>query len=337
MQVFSPPTYDRIAKHILCNDESVRIDILKAFTGIRSLCSAVQLDEHYNPFDPLLKLRKLVNSPAFQSLFETVKVSAAIEVSLDGKPKPQAFDLLKSLSFLYGDLTHAFPSHKYRSTVDFLCETDFGYITVEFQVIKQDYWDRRALAYIAGIFGNQLRPGQDYDHLQNVIGINLLGDGSTPYWNDGNFVRDYTFVDQKGSGHKIPELRLIQYSLGDVDAALSHKDLKNNEPLRKWIEFFKFAHEKEAMPPSIDEPVRKAYEMIRVDVLKKEHPDLLYAAEKLFANVTEHDQAVREKTQKEELEKVARKMLAAGKTVAEIMEMTGLSLEQVEKSRLKDR
>jgi hypothetical protein len=53
MQVFSRPTYDRIAKYILSGDDSVRVDILRALTGISTLSSAIQLDEHYNPFDPL--------------------------------------------------------------------------------------------------------------------------------------------------------------------------------------------------------------------------------------------------------------------------------------------
>jgi len=49
MQVFARPTYDRIAKHILCSDESVRLDVLKCFTGINSIVSATQLDSNYNP------------------------------------------------------------------------------------------------------------------------------------------------------------------------------------------------------------------------------------------------------------------------------------------------
>ena len=62
MQVFACPTYDRIAKHILCSDESVRIDILKCFTGINSIVTATQLDSNYNPFDTFSDLRAIVHS-----------------------------------------------------------------------------------------------------------------------------------------------------------------------------------------------------------------------------------------------------------------------------------
>ncbi len=273
MQVFSRPTYDRIAKHILSTDESVRIDILKSFTGLNSIHTATQLDEHYNPFDPFSSMRKLLNSSSSQALVKNIRSASNIKLLLEDKENSNAPDFLRELGTLYDNIIHAFPYHKYRSTVDFLCETDFGYVTMAFQVAKQDYWDKRALADAANIYGDQLMTNQGFGQIKNVIGINLLGDGSTPYWRDGNFVRDYAFVDQKNHKDKIRSLRLIQYSLGDVD--LEHPDLKGNKKLQQWIEFFKSAHEQQETPPSVDELVKKAYHMIRVDVLKEKYPDLL--------------------------------------------------------------
>jgi predicted transposase/invertase (TIGR01784 family) len=333
MQVFSRPTYDRIAKYVLSQDESIRIHILKAFTGISSLSSAVQLDEHYNPFDPLHNLRKLINSTSAQGLFEAIKSSSTVELALDGKKNKQASEVLRGISGLYNDLTHAFPNYRHRSTVDFLCETDFGYVTIEFQVAKQDHWDKRALAYIANIYGNQLRPRQGYDQIRDVIGVNLLGDGSIPYWRDGNFVRDYTFIDQRNHRNKIPSLRLIQYSLGDV--ALDHPDLKENDPLRQWIDFFKSAHLKDDTPPLVEEAVRKAYDMVRVDTLKAQHPELLKASDEFFSSLTEHDQAVKEKGleegKKEALLVAARSMKKRGISNQEIAIDLGLTEEEVSK------
>ena len=326
-QVFSRPTYDRIAKHILSRDESVRIDILKAFTGISSISSATQLDQHYNPFDSIHNLRKLVNAKTSQDLFDSIRKASKVYVSLDGKEDKQAPDILKGLSNFYDDLTHAFPDGRYRSTVDFLCETNFGYVTIEFQVAQEDYWDKRALAYVASIYGNQLRPGKRYSEIQDVVGVNLIGDGNTPYWGDGNFVRDYTLVDEKNRSNRIPHLRLIQYSLGDVN--LDHKDLKDNKSLREWIEFFKSAHLKDHTPEFLEEPVRKAYDMVRVDTLKKEHPELLRPTDEFFSNLTEHDKAVAKKTKIE----IAENMLKSGKTMEEIIDFTGLSSEDVKKLR----
>lgn len=172
MQVFSRPTYDRIAKHILSTDESVRVDILKSFTGLNSIHTATQLDEHYNPFDPFSSM----NSSSTQALVKNIRSASNIKLLLEGKENSNAPDFLRELGTLYGDIIHAFPDDKYRSTVDFLCETDFGYVTIAFQVAKQDYWDKRALADAANIYGDQLMINQDFSQIKDVIGINLLGD-----------------------------------------------------------------------------------------------------------------------------------------------------------------
>jgi hypothetical protein len=97
MQVFTRPTYDRIAKYVLSEDESVRVDILRAFTGISTLSSATQLDEHYNPFDPLHNLRKLINSTSSKNLFETIRDSSTMEPSIDGKKNNKAPEILRGL------------------------------------------------------------------------------------------------------------------------------------------------------------------------------------------------------------------------------------------------
>ena len=331
MPVFSCPTNDRIAKHVLSKDETVRIDILRALTGIRSLSSAILLDE----FDHLQNLRrKLINS---RGVFKGIQNAATVKLSLDGQNCKPAFDVLKSLSNQYEDLTHALSCHRNRSTVDFLCNADFGHIIIKFQVAREeDYWNERALADISNLYGKQLRPGgESKPIIFNVIGIDLLGDGSTPYWEDGTFIRDYTLIDQRNPRNKIPSLRLVQYSLGDVD--LNHPDLKKNDQLRQWIEFFKSAHEKEAPPLVIDDSVRKAYDMIRVDTLKSQHPDLLEYAEDKFQHLTEHNQAVEEKGieigkeigKEEAMIAIAGNLLKGGMSVADVARNTGLAEDQV--------
>lgn len=292
IQVFACPIHDSISQHIISHDESIRVDILKAFTGIQSLSSATRIDELHNPYDPILKLRKLINSIESQDFFERIKKSSTIDISLDGKKIDHAFEFLKGLVVSYEDFSHAFPYHRSHSVSDFLCETDSGYVTIELQVSAQDYWDRRVLAYLSSIYGNQMT--KDYKQIQDIIGTYLSGiyrdqrmdilnfNGSssggdtlnTESWNVQRFIRNYIFIDQNVSGKKIPVLRFIHYSLNDVNLE-EHEYLDKNPRLKQWVEFFKSAHEKESIPSSIDEPLRKAYEMIRVDALKEKHPDLL--------------------------------------------------------------
>ncbi len=292
VQVFSRPTNVSISQHILFNDESVRVDILKAFTGIQSLSSATRIDDRHNPFDPILKLRKLINSTESQSLFERIRNSSTIDLSLDGGKIDHALEFLKGLIISYEEFSRAFPYHISHSAVDFICETDSGYVTIEVQVSKQDYWDRRILAYLSSVYGSKMT--KDYCQIQDIIGAYLSGIYSnqrinsfnfennssswldvinTESWNNQKFIRNYIFMDQNVSREKMPVLRFIHYSLND--ASIENEELKKNPHLKQWIEFFKSAHEKESIPSSIDEPLRKAYEMIRLDVIKKKYPNLL--------------------------------------------------------------
>jgi len=131
-------------------------------------------------------------------------------------------------------------------------------------------------------------------------------------------------------------MRLIQYSLGDAN--LDYPELRHNEKLRGWIEFFKLAHNKKEIPKSVNEPLRKAYNMIKVDDLKAKHPELLKASEEFFASLTEHDQAVGEKSKLEgRLEgkfEVAKNLMKNPKlTNQEIADATEIPLSEVESLR----
>jgi len=123
-------------------------------------------------------------------------------------------------------------------------------------------------------------------------------------------------------------LRLIQYSLGDAN--LDHKDLQDNADLKQWIEFFKSAHEKDSIPQSVGEPVKKAYSMIQVDTLKKKHPDLLKTSDEFFASLTEHDQAVGVQAMEKNAREVAKRMISDAMVLEKVVKMTQLSLEVVE-------
>ena len=65
------------------------------------------------------------------------------------------------------------------------------------QAAKQDHWDQRAVAYVANIYAQQLKPTDADEMVRDVAELNLLGDGSIPSWKDHNFIRDYVFTDKK--------------------------------------------------------------------------------------------------------------------------------------------
>jgi ABC-type lipopolysaccharide export system ATPase subunit len=84
----------------------------------------------------------------------------------------------------------------------------------------------------------------------------------------------------------------------------------------------------------VDEPVKKAYDMIRVDKLKSGHPELLRSADEFFASLTEHDKAVEEKGIEKAKIGIAKKLIENPKlNDQEISDISGLSLADVKKLR----
>lgn len=62
--------------------------------------------------------------------------------------------------------------------LDLLCKLANGeLVLVELQVIPQDFWDQRALAYCSSVYCRQLSKGSTWGDLKRVIGINILGGG----------------------------------------------------------------------------------------------------------------------------------------------------------------
>lgn len=319
MQVFSPPIYDKTAKFILTENEGLRLYILKALSGLE-ITKATVLDDHLNPLDSLSRLRKLLNSTEAKAFFDSVK------------SKPQGHPgFIQNLANHSGDLRSAFPLPERDSQIDFYCETDEGYLTLEIQLVRQDYWDSRALAYVSSLYGNQLKKGARWHELKKVIGINLLGDGTIPYWKGKEYRRHYV-VQNKFNEEIIDKMQLIQYSLGDVN--LDDEELLKNKPLHDTLRFFKNASEEIDVPADIDPELKTGYELVKVDYLKHKHPEFLEQIEDLFANASEHDQIVKTMGIEEGKMETARNMIA--KSIGDdvlIAELTGLTIEQVQNLR----
>jgi predicted transposase/invertase (TIGR01784 family) len=155
----------------------------------------------------------------------------------------------KATKFLLGMVAHfedvrkAFPKAQDDGTMDFACELDDGnYVLVEMQVLPKDNWDKRALAYVAAFYGNQLRTGSKWIDNKAVIGINILGGGTREqvFWKDSHnqHVRHYKFQEQV---HKqscemfIEGIELFQYYVMNAPDTFP----PSQKAKQDWITFFK--------------------------------------------------------------------------------------------------
>ncbi len=350
-QVFGRATYDTTAKYVL-EDNEIRLDFVKTFTGIKDITDTESLDKSLNPIHRLTNIRELLAKPETKAFMKKVKdkpneyfVSGA-----KGMGVTPGTDFIRELSQWYDDLVDTFPKDR-ASQFDILCKLSNGdYTLVEIQVAKEDFWDERALAYIASIYGGQLQAGDKWKDLKKVIGINILGGGpkNIQYWTKKGgkdqkpekFKRHYLFQDQYNSDHVIPMIQLFQYSLGDI--SWDDEDVKNNKNLKDWLQYFKSSYQMTEIPADISEPLKKAYERTQIDKMPKDIRDLYDKEDRLFTNFTEHEEKVKEIGReegkelglKEGMEKgalvIAKNLLKTGMSVEDIVKNTGLTPQQVE-------
>jgi predicted transposase/invertase (TIGR01784 family) len=278
-QTYGIPTHDALFKFILHDDE-VRTSFLNAFITGAKIMSSKKIDDHMQPLQNFERLRDFVHDKENVSIAQSFGSAPDSPVdpfeSRSSCPPPnnKISNFLKALAGHFGDLQNAIPAASYSGTMDFSCQLDDGnFAIVEMQVIPQDFWDQRALVYLAKFYGSQLRKGSCWVDVKKVIAINILGGGlhDRAHWRDapGQFKRHYKFQDQfnqSSPARCIEGIELFQYNV--MHASMAPSSL--NQETQDWLTFFKDASrmDEEGVTQRIQtSAVKKAFEMAKLSTL----------------------------------------------------------------------
>jgi predicted transposase/invertase (TIGR01784 family) len=207
----------------------------------------------------------------------------------------KATQFLRDMVANFEDMRKAFPKAHYNGTMDFVCELEDGkYALVEMQVLPKDNWDKRALAYVAAFYGNQLRKGLQWSDVKEVVGINILGGGTREqgFWKDtdGQYMRHYKFEEQchKQSCERfIDGIQLFQYSLMNAPTEFDSSERAKQD----WITFFKRGSrmtEEEVKSEILTKAVLKAFKRATLLKLPKSVKKNYDAENLLYAQCSEH-------------------------------------------------
>lgn len=146
------------------------------------------MDTHLSPFKEYQKARSFVNYANLEKVKELLdegdvkdnifSISFIDTVNDEAKGVHRSGEFIKVFAEIYGNILRSDPKPHRNSQVDSICEVNREYYAlVEVQVVPQNYWDKRALAYAANIHGRQLREGEQWDKIKKVICVNILGGG----------------------------------------------------------------------------------------------------------------------------------------------------------------
>ena len=315
-QTFGIPTTDALFKHVL-NHEDNRNSFIHALVPNMKFLHSTRLDDHLNPLTEYQNLRKFFHKPdtakVFRKLREepdsfvvckpsrsNLKHAINVETAIDSLNAKLAQDPRTKKCHLefanhFDDFKAAFPKMKYNSQMDFVCPTDQGeYALVDMQVLAEDKWDLRALAYIAAFYGNQLRKGGTWCDIRKVIGLNILGggNGGEVHWKNtpGQFERYYKFQEQyhkKTCESYLEGIDLFQFSLTNAPDNLD----SFRRDKQDWIRYFKYASQmtEKDVESQIQTPaVLNAFKMANLSRLPREVKSAYDTENALYARVSEH-------------------------------------------------
>jgi predicted transposase/invertase (TIGR01784 family) len=237
----------------------------------------------------------------------------------------------------FDDLRRAFPKPPYDGTMDFVCKLSNGeYAMVEMQVIPYDFWDRRALGYVAAFYGKQMREGEKWKDIKRVIGVNILGGGKggLEHWKDSptEYMRHYKMQEQFHSPARyIDGIEIIQYSLMHTPQSLEDREKKD------WFTFFKEASHmtEEDVREKISTPaVLEAFERAKLSTLPDRVREMYAMEESQYAQYSIHTQEQIEKGKADERAGIfinlIKKMKSEGKSNKKIKKRLSLSDEEFE-------
>jgi predicted transposase/invertase (TIGR01784 family) len=336
-QIYGIATYDALFKYVL-SDDKIRPSFLQAFAPDLPIVSSERLDDHMNPVQQLQLLRNFLHA---EKTNDTVKKLTSVKnvhvVHSAGKTTPTADDeptaFLHELLGRFDEIRSSFPEPRYNGTMDFVCQMKDGdYAMIEMQVIPQDYWDRRALAYVGAFYGNQLTRGGQFKHIRRVIGINILGGGkdNLVHWVDTphQFIRHYKFQEQLNTPSLyIDGIELIQYSIMNAPKTV------DNQIQQDWITFFREGHHmtEADVKKRINTPdVLRAFERAKLHKMPAAVKADYMAEDKEYDRYSQYTRTLVLEGEKAKAIDIAKKMLVDKMSIESIAVYTGLTAADIQ-------
>jgi predicted transposase/invertase (TIGR01784 family) len=223
---------------------------------------------------------------------------------------------------------------------------------IEIQIAGDSDFSRRSLYYWAKLYGSQLDQGEDYSDLKPTICINLLG---FKLFEQGHIGVHSCFVPKELVSNDVLSDHLVIHF---IELPKFQKRSGFTSLFEHWLGYFKYAGQQEDVMRTLleSEPkLEKAHtlykrftqndEMIELYEArmkyKRDHATLLRSAEKRGLEegekrgLEEGQKRGLEKGRRENREEIARTMLTKGMEVATIVEITQLSIQQIEQLRRK--
>ena len=294
------------------------------------------------------KFYNITNDVLFKLIFGVEKHRRILVCLLNALLQLEGPSAISSVEILNPYNERKYPGDKL-SILDVKARDERGLLyNVEMQVSVPDIWSQRVLYYASCLYTSQMEKGTGYQRLCRTISISLLDEILFPEYeelhNTYRFRNDLTSDELAGD---LIELHFIELAKFDKD-----KPRSLSTRFEKWLHTLRFAELYRegtmSLPKELleEEGIREALEAMCTANADPEVREMMLSREIFLRDMLtgricareegrkegreEGRKEGREEGQKEEKLTIARKMKEKGHSNEMIVDITGLSLEEVE-------
>jgi predicted transposase/invertase (TIGR01784 family) len=204
---------------------------------------------------------------------------------------------------------------------------------VEMQVKDHPCFDKRALYYSAKAYTGQIKRGEDFPKLNQVIFIGILDFNS---FDSDHYLTRHLILNKETLKQELPDLEFNFIELRKFNK--SEEELESI--IEKWVYFIKNAENLTMIPKNAEEipELKEAYAQAAMNAWSQEELEIyeywqIRDAADQYKIQEEYNKGIDKGIEKGERKKaleVARNLRAAGVAVEVIMQATGLSRDEIE-------
>ena len=223
---------------------------------------------------------------------------------------------------------------------------DGKYFDIEVQISDEGDYDKRALLYWAKLYSDQLRAGDNYSDLKTAIGIHILNFNCIP--NNNKYNNKWVITEADSGQHYFEDFTIYTIELNKFTQQ-ENEDFRQMLPriqtsLDRWSAFLTKASslDRNNLPKEMDDLcIKRALDVLTVVSLNdeeravyEEHLKWLLIEASTVKKAEEKARAIGEAIGEARGEvkgriEIAKKMLQRGRPLEEIVEDTGLSLNEL--------
>jgi predicted transposase/invertase (TIGR01784 family) len=266
------------------------------------------------------------NDLAFKRIFGTEKNKDILIHFLNDVLSRQGENGIKDVTFL-NTVLHPTTLEKKSGIIDVLCTDEKGikYI-VEMQVGEVSGFAKRAQFYASQVYVNQVNKGESYYTAKEVVFLALLD--FIMFKEKEYYKSEHIVLDKRSFEHDLKDFSYVFVELKKFSKTI--EELETNED--RWLYFFKHTDEPENMDKLIknsEQVIKKAYDELSASNWTNEELLNYEALEKVRRDIIARESLITSRAEEAGRMQVLR-MLINGKSIEEIMELTGLSRAEIE-------